>query len=131
MDLKEARAIARRVGATIEERSSTEPGDLPAEYIVRLGICRIGSNGTREEIKLHYPTADLAAHGAIIETAKACNALAAAAKETYVSTDLIYLASSLTGNTSGSLKATSPSPSEQAEISVISATREGHRPRKE
>lgn len=86
MDLKEARAIARRVGATIEERIESE-----RTYIVRLGVCQIGANGTREEIKLNYSTPAFAANGAVLETARACARLSAIAKEVYVDSDLIFL----------------------------------------
>jgi len=92
MDLKEARAIARRVGATIEEKNLGSPlQDESLEYVVRLGVCRIGSNGTREEVKFHYTSPALAANGAVIETARACARLSAIAKEVYVDSDLIFL----------------------------------------
>src|SRR5690606_31390954 len=92
MDLKEARAIARRVGATIEERVENEvDGAKPRCYLVRPGVCRIGSNGTREEIKLNYSSPGYAANGAVIETARACARLSAIAKEVYVDSDLIFL----------------------------------------
>lgn len=90
MDLKQARAIARSVGATIGEKEDG-PQLLPY-YVVRLGVCRIGSNGTREYPTYSAGTPGMAANYAVLNTAKICNEMAALAKQVYVDSDLIYMA---------------------------------------
>ena len=87
MNLKEAREIARKVGATIEEKKDTE---LNTGFIVRLGVVKIGSNGTRENIVLHATDPRQAADLAVIETGRAAIALADQAKKVYVDSDLIF-----------------------------------------
>lgn len=87
MDLKQARAIARSVGATIEE-NVTPHG---RSFRVRLGVCHIGSNGTREYRDFSSPTPAEAAKHAVLETAKAAKAMMDQAKQVYVDSDLIFI----------------------------------------
>lgn len=88
MDLKAARAIARQVGATIEAKGE---GIIEnPEYTIRLGVCRIGANGTREDIKLNARTPREAADLAVIETGRAARALVEVAKRVYSDSDLIF-----------------------------------------
>jgi hypothetical protein len=96
MNLKEAREIARKVGATIEERDSSDidraMNDRLREktYIIRLGVVRIGPNGTRENVVLHATSPHEAADLAVLETGRACRALLEQAKSVYVDSDLIF-----------------------------------------
>jgi len=97
MNLKEAREIARKVGATIEEKTSpnatgqgSPSGMRSGEYIVRLGVVKIGPNGTRENIVLHATSPVEAANLAVIETGRNARALADQAKKVYVDSDLIF-----------------------------------------
>lgn len=90
MDLKQARAIARSVGATIEEKQMGH--ELKPYYVVRLGVCRIASTGTREYPTYSVNTPGEAANYAVLNTAKICNEMAALAKQVYVDSDLIYMA---------------------------------------
>lgn len=99
MNLKEAREIARKVGATIEEKKATPPKVIPQdfnpseyykEFIVRLGVVRIGGNGTRENIVIHAGSAREAAELAVVETGRAARALVEEAKRVYVDSDLIF-----------------------------------------
>ena len=105
MNLKEAREIARKVGATIEEKRgrieksapdvANVPGDVirfrgEISYIVRLGVVRIGPNGTRENVVLHATSPHEAADLAVLETGRACRALIEQAKSVYVDSDLIF-----------------------------------------
>lgn len=88
MDLKQARAIARSVGATIEE---VEGPIQERFYRVRLGVCVIGSNGTREYPEFHLPNPSEAAAFAVLETAKAAKSMMDIAKQVYVESDLIFI----------------------------------------
>ena len=93
MNLKEAREIARKVGATIEEKKPANiAGVFPnqIEYIIRLGVIKIGSSGVRENIVLHASSAREAADLACIETGRACRALLEQAKQVYTDSDLIF-----------------------------------------
>ena len=90
MDLKQARAIARSVGATIEECESAFSG-TGYSYRVRLGVCVIGANGTREYPEFNLPTPTEAAAFAVLETAKAAKSMMDAAKQAYVDSDLIFI----------------------------------------
>lgn len=89
MDLKEARAIARQVGATIEEKK-LDKGRLGIDYIVRLGVCKINSNGVREAVELHARTPHEAADLACVETGRNARALVEVAKRVYSDSDLIF-----------------------------------------
>jgi hypothetical protein len=91
MDLKQARAIARSVGATIEESDNVVPGTQKFTYKVRLGVCTIGDNGTREYMDFQSPTPADAAKNAVLETAKAAKTMMDQAKQVYVDSDLIFL----------------------------------------
>lgn len=91
MKLKEAREIARKVGATIEERKSDEFYD---EYIIRLGVVRIDpGSGVRKNIELRASSPSEAAALACVETGRAARELLEVAKATYVDSDLIFGAS--------------------------------------
>lgn len=87
MDLKEARAIARQVGATIEHMTSPT---TPPWYKVRLGVCKIGENGTRAFPELHATSPEQAADLACIETGRNARALVEVAKRVYSDSDLIF-----------------------------------------
>jgi hypothetical protein len=95
MNLKEARDIARKVGATIEEKKLKAHAEgfsqaLENEYIIRLGVVKIGSSGVRENIVLHASSPREAADLACIETGRAARALLEVAKEVYSNSDLIF-----------------------------------------
>lgn len=95
MNLKEAREIARKVGATIEEKKDERLSEHDntyevTNYIVRLGVIRIGSNGTRETPILHATSPRQAADLAVVETGRAAIELASVAKRVYVDSDLIF-----------------------------------------
>jgi hypothetical protein len=90
MNLKTAREIARKVGATIEEKKAFDIGVDVTEYIVRLGIIKINSSGVRENIVLHASSPHEAADLAVVETGRAARALLEEAKSVYVDTDLIF-----------------------------------------
>lgn len=89
MDLKQARAIARSVGATIEE-SESDASATGYSYRVRLGVCVIGDNGTREYPEYYTTTTETAAATAVLETAKASRVMMDTAKKVYVDSDLIF-----------------------------------------
>lgn len=82
MDLKEARELARQVGATI-----TPEQDY---FVVRLGVVKLRPDGGREDVRLIAPTPESAANTALLETGKAAKALYEQAKRVYASTDLIF-----------------------------------------
>lgn len=88
MNLKEAREIARKVGATISEQV-LNPND-PKTYTVRLGVIRIGANGIREDIILHATSPREAADLAVVETGRAARQLLEVAKQVYSDSDLIF-----------------------------------------
>lgn len=91
MDLKKAREIARSVGATIAESDNVSPQTKQFTYQVRLGVCVIGANGTREYMEFQSPTPAEAAKHAVLETAKAAKAMMDQAKQVYVDSDLIFI----------------------------------------
>lgn len=91
MDLKQARAIARSVGATIEEIDNGPNALKLHTYKVRLGVCEINDNGTREYMEFQSPTPAEAAKHAVLETAKASKAMMDQAKKVYVDSDLIFI----------------------------------------
>ena len=86
MNLKEAREIARKVGATIHELS--DAGER--YYSVRLGVVKMGANGTREEILLSASSPREAADLAVVETGRASRQLLEVAKQVYSDSDLIF-----------------------------------------
>lgn len=88
MNLKEAREIARKVGATISEQVFN-PNE-PKTYTVRLGVIRMRADGTREEILLHANSPREAADLACIETGRAARQLLEIAKRVYSDSDLIF-----------------------------------------
>ena len=88
MNLKEARDIARKVGATISEQI-LNPND-PKTYTIRLGVIRMGPNGTREDIILHANSPREAADLAVVETGRAARQLLEVAKQVYSDSDLIF-----------------------------------------
>jgi len=103
MNLKEARELARKVGATIEERKGPSTAIITDakgkitgyedthEYIIRLGVISIEEGtGRRKDIILHASTPREAAELAVVETGRAAIALAAEAKKAYVDSDLIF-----------------------------------------
>lgn len=94
MNLKEARELARKVGATISETTNPAPElgsqGSSKEYTVRLGVIRMGSNGVREEIVLHASTPREAADLAVVETGRAARQLLEVAKQVYSDSDLIF-----------------------------------------
>ena len=97
MNLKEAREIARKVGATISEsRELIHPGEgvSPPSYLtlytVRLGVIKMGANGVREDIILHANSPREAADLAVVETGRAARALLEVAKQVYSDSDLIF-----------------------------------------
>lgn len=83
MSLKTAKAIARKVGARI-----TEHGSVEASFLVVLAIPEVGKNGQPARFWAQSPRE--AAHTAIIETAKACQALLVEAKQIYVDENLLF-----------------------------------------
>ena len=87
MDLKAARAIARQVGANIEKR---EGPTAPPFYVIRLGVCKIGENGTRLFPELQASSPHQAADLAVIETGRNARALVEVAKRVYSDSDLIF-----------------------------------------
>lgn len=96
MNLKEAREIARKVGATIEEKKGPVPyaagasPEFDTDYIVRLGVVKIASSGVRENIVLHARSPHEAADLACIETGRAARSLLEQAKRVYTDSDLIF-----------------------------------------
>ena len=88
MNLKEARDIARKVGATISEQI-LNPND-PKTYTIRLGVIRMGANGIREEIHLQANSPREAADLAVVETGRAALQLLEIAKKVYSDSDLIF-----------------------------------------
>jgi hypothetical protein len=98
MNLKTAREIARKVGATIEEKKelihANEGVGAPAYYdtiyIVRLGVVKINSSGVRENIVLHASSPYEAADLAVVETGRAARALLEEAKSVYVGSGLVF-----------------------------------------
>lgn len=88
MNLKEARDIARKVGATISEQI-LNPND-PKTYTIRLGVIKMGSNGIREDIILQATSPREAADLAIVETGRAARQLLEIAKQVYSDSDLIF-----------------------------------------
>ena len=88
MNLKEAREIARKVGATISEQI-LNPND-PKTYTIRLGVIRMGANGVREDIILHARSPREAADLAVVETGRAARQLLEVAKQVYSDSDLIF-----------------------------------------
>lgn len=96
MNLKEAREIARKVGATIEEKKYDDNKvydgkvEYETDYIIRLGVIKIGSAGVRENIVLHAQSPAEAANLACIETGRAARALFEVAKKVYTDSDLIF-----------------------------------------
>jgi len=85
--LKAARAFARAVGATIDRQDEITEN---SGFIVRLGVCIIGDNGTREYPVFNCPTPEKAAVTACVETAKASDRMMATAKLVYANSDLIF-----------------------------------------
>lgn len=92
MNLKEARELARKVGATISESDAVLIGSSPngKQYTIRLGVIRMGANGVREEILLHATTPREAADLAVVETGRAARQLLEVAKQVYSDSDLIF-----------------------------------------
>ena len=90
MNLKSARELARKVGATIEEKKRSENMTQITEYIVRLGVIKIEGNGGRQSIVLHASSPHEAADLAVVETGRACRALLEHCKQVYTDSDLIF-----------------------------------------
>lgn len=88
MNLKEAREIARKVGATISEQV-LNPNEAKT-YTVRLGVVKMGANGIREEILLTASSPREAADLAVVETGRAARQLLEVAKQVYSDSDLIF-----------------------------------------
>jgi D-serine deaminase-like pyridoxal phosphate-dependent protein len=95
MLIKEARAIARQVGATIEVKKGEEGIKYSTEdyYLVRLGVCQIDSTGARVFPTISARTPHEAAEVAVIETGRHASAIRDLAKKVYVDSDLIFGAS--------------------------------------
>lgn len=83
MNLKEARELARKVGATISESAVNE-------YTVRLGVIKMGPNGVREDIVLQANSPRQAADLAVVETGRAAHQLLEIAKQVYSDSDLSF-----------------------------------------
>ena len=98
MNLKTAREIARKVGATIEEKKTgnvwpdgKSGAGYTLEYIIRLGVVRIDpGSGVRKNIELRATSPQEAANLAVVETGRAARELLEIAKSVYVDSDLIF-----------------------------------------